>query len=401
MEKQRILVVEDEEDILTLLTFKLKRHHYLVVATTSGEEAIAILGRETFDLLILDIMLPGRSGFEILHFFKEIDGTANTPVIFISALSHSDMVVKGLANGAVDYITKPFSVSELAARVRLHLELKATRDQLQMAVVAREKFLGIIAHDLRGPIRAMHGFATLLADSYDSFAEEKRKGFIATLVDTAGKVDNLLENLLRWAQSQADNMDVRPEPVNLLAAATRVAATLSQERANKEVRVCLADIDPQCTVHADPAMLDLVLRNLLGNAIKYSRPGGEVRVASRPEGGCQQIEVTDSGVGISPSDLDKLFRIDTHHSTPGTAREKGSGLGLILCKEFVEKNHGTISVRSEPGQGSRFIFTLPHIPAQTTLIDNSGPGPLSTAIHRAACAGDRTTLPNHTPRQMP
>ncbi len=372
MASHRILVVEDEEDIHELLLFTMRRDQHRVTGAKSGEEAVALLGRETFDLIILDIMLPQQDGFEVLAFLNTVAPASGTPVILLSAMANTQTIIKGLSNGAVDYITKPFSVGELSARVKLHLQLKAANDELResekklrSSLAAKEKFFRIIAHDLRGPISALHGYARLLTTRKEDWPREKQEQCLHTLEETSANVSALLENLLQWAQSQTGNLTMQPEALDLPTLCLEAAAPLGGALDGKNIRL-RQEIPPRTTVYADRQAIATVLRNLLANAIKYTHPGGSITVAAREIESRQEITVTDSGVGIAAGDLDKLFRIDAHHSTPGTGNEKGTGLGLILCREFVEKNLGEITARSTPGKGSSFIFTLPRArPADT------------------------------------
>ena len=370
MASYRILVVEDEEDIHELLLITMRRDKHQVVGAKSGEEAVALLRRETFDLIILDIMLPEQNGFEVLAVLNTVAPAVNTPVILLSALANPQTVIQGLSGGAVDYITKPFSVGELSARVKLHLQLKAANDglresekKLRSSLAAKEKFFRIIAHDLRGPISALHGYVRLMTTRKEDWPREKQDRCLRTLEETSANVSALLENLLQWAQT--DNLRMQPEELNLQSLCLEAAAPLRGTLADKNIRLRL-EITAAATVYADRQAIATVLRNLLANAGKYTHPGGSITVAAREVENRQEITVTDSGVGIAASDLDKLFRIDAHHSTPGTGNEKGTGLGLILCREFVEKNQGEITARSTPGKGSSFIFTLPRArPADT------------------------------------
>jgi len=390
MAPKRILVVEDEDDILELLTFSLTRHAHAVTGATSGEEAMGILGRETFDLILLDIMLPGKNGFEILHFLKNETPAPDTPVIFLSALSNTSSVTKGLADGAVDYVTKPFNVSELLARVRLHLELKTVREELRLAVATKEKFFRIIAHDLRGPTAATHGYAKLLARDYDSYAPGKRQECLTNMVAASGKVVELLEDLLSWTQVHTGDLAPCPEKFPIYAEVTKAVGLLAPQAEAKSIRLSLPGIDPACAVYADRGMVRAMLRNLMDNAIKFTPAGGSVQVTARTDAGMASIAVADTGVGISPADMDKLFRIDCHHSTPGTAQESGTGLGLILCREFADKNNGRLSVCSTPGQGSKFTFTLPLAAALATLAEtpsaNAPPGRNESTMNTPAKA---------------
>ncbi|HIJ79854.1 MAG: hybrid sensor histidine kinase/response regulator [Desulfobulbaceae bacterium] len=368
---QKILIVEDEQDIRQLLNFNLTKNNYDVIEAKSGDEALVLLADQSFDLIILDIMMPGANGFEVMEAYKQMGGDSKIPVIFISALSSSDAITKGLENGAVDYITKPFSIKELLARIKLHLQLKAayneirkSEEELRRTIAVKDKFFSIISHDLRGPTAALQGFAELLSANYDSLAEAKKKTCIKTMLDTSSHLSDLLENLLTWAQSQTNRLERHPRPINLNEISQRVVNLLKRNAENKGINLDL-EINPQTEVFVDGNMLEVILRNLLANAIKYTDQGGRIRLFSQALTGYEQITVADSGVGMAQEDIAKLFRLDVHHSMPGTNKEKGTGLGLILCKEFVEKNNGSLFVQSQKGVGSQFTFTLPQtiIPA--------------------------------------
>lgn len=227
-------------------------------------------------------------------------------------------------------------------------ELNATKD----------KFFSIISHDLRGPLASL---LTLL----DLTEEDLARRDYARLSDNlrlARQVSHqyfaLLNNLLQWSRSQSGRLEFRPEPVELPDLARSLSALTEAPARAKEIAL-LWDLPSALTVRADRFMLETVLRNLISNALKFTPRGGQVLVSAAPQPHGVRFEVRDSGVGIPPERQARLFRIESNSSTPGTERETGTGLGLILCREFVERHGGSIGVSSEPGQGSRFHFLLP------------------------------------------
>jgi len=251
--------------------------------------------------------------------------------------------------------------------------LQASERSLRELINTRDKFFSIIAHDLRGPISTFAVALRELSANYDEFSASDIRGYLDELGEQSRNLHNLLENLLRWSQSQSRRLDYRPESLAIGAMVDQSLHLLRSHAVRKDVHPEFSG-DPGLQVFADPYMLGAVLQNLLSNAIKFSRPGGRIRIDSTPVNGQVEVAVIDTGIGIDAADLDKLFRLDVHFTRPGTAQEKGSGLGLILCKEFVEKHGGAIWVESEPGRGSAFRFTLPRPSPQT---GRNSPAPLA------------------------
>jgi PAS domain S-box-containing protein len=234
---------------------------------------------------------------------------------------------------------------------------KETEQQLQELIVTRDKLFSIIAHDLRGPIGNFLPILDLLTGSKD-IDEETKKIFIEELKKAARSTFSLLENLLSWSRSQANaillksalfviNNTIRDNIDLLLSSAKNKSITISQK------------ISEELSIYADPDTVNLVIRNLLTNAIKFTPDNGTITVSAHDNGRQIEVEIADTGVGMTKEVVDILFTSKTFRTTRGTHDEKGSGLGLILCKDFVERNGGEIHVESVVGEGSRFIFTLP------------------------------------------
>jgi two-component system sensor histidine kinase/response regulator len=283
-------------------------------------------------------------------------------------------IVKGFKFGAVDYVTKPFNPAELLSRVFTHLELKKSRDlitaqnqqlaernlKLQELNATKDKFFSIIAHDLKNPFSTLITLSSLLKDELRKYTLDEIEKFTRLIYDASERSYNLLENLLAWSRSQTGNIPFHPEKFSLKKIVGDTVKMLGSSAKNKHINL-YSEISEDILAFADVKMIATTIRNLLSNAVKFTEDGGEVRITAKDMEEWVEITVSDTGVGIKEEDLTKLFRIDVHHSTSGTAQEKGTGLGLILCKEFVEKHGGEIGVKSEVGKGSHFTFALPKV----------------------------------------
>ena len=354
----KILIVDDIAQNIQILQHILKIKDYQISFSMNGKQALEMVKTTTYDLILLDIMMPEMSGFDVCNALKNDDATKDLPIIFISAQNDIDSIVKGFKLGAVDYITKPFNSSELLARVKTHLELKHAREALQELNATKDKFFSIIAHDLRNPFNSIIGFSSLLLSNYDLYDKERVIKFIQRIHNSGESIFKLLENLLQWSRIQTNRMEFTPETINLKQL---VDATLSVVTNNAEAKqinltnLILEDI----MIVVDSNMISTVIRNLVSNAIKFTHENGQITISSKLLNDHVEVTISDTGVGMPDDDLKKLFRIDTQFTVPGTANEKGSGLGLILCKEFIEKNNGIIWAESSLGKGSDFKFTLP------------------------------------------
>ncbi|MGD2086579.1 MAG: hybrid sensor histidine kinase/response regulator [Candidatus Aminicenantes bacterium] len=359
-QKPLIFIVEDVPRNLQVLFHILKKEEYRIAAASDGRQALDMIPEARPDLILLDVMMPEMDGFEVCRQLKKNPVTLDIPIIFLTAKTEGTDIVKGFERGAVDYVTKPFNPAELLARVKTHLELKFSREELSDLVIARDKFFSIIAHDLRNPLQNLILTSELLRHSFDSLDEEEIKQYIQRFNDNANQMSTLLETLLDWSRVQRGTMELNREKINLAALAAENIALLKENALKKNITVS-CQIQNHTYAFADKNMMGTVIRNLVSNAVKFTHPGGEVKITANHASTDNFIEITvsDNGVGIKEEDIPGLFRIDVYKKTRGTANEKGTGLGLILCKEFIEKNNGSIKVVSTPGQGSDFTFTLP------------------------------------------
>jgi two-component system, sensor histidine kinase and response regulator len=243
-------------------------------------------------------------------------------------------------------------------------ELKANNRNLLAADISlresnktKDKFFSIISHDLKGPLNSLTGLLQILIKYVDSFSKEELKEFAANMDRSVRNSLDLLDHLLQWSRTQTGHIDYRPHKLHLVEVVKDTVDLLHLAAANKEITLSV-QVPEEIFVYADGNMLSFILRNLIFNAIKFTNRGGHVQISARGAAKMIEVSVADNGIGMNQQSLQKLFKIDSYHSTNGTANEMGTGLGLILCSEFVEKNGGNIRVDSTPGQGTTFHFTV-------------------------------------------
>lgn len=237
-------------------------------------------------------------------------------------------------------------------------QIKESEQELRRLNAAKNKFFSIIAHDLKNPLHSVMGYSYLLSKDYDNFSEKERKKFAADINQSTNNIFRLLQNLLEWAKTQTGALKFSPIEVefeHILENSLSVLHALAQQK-NIEIKSCH---DDDLKLFADPQMIETVLRNLINNAIKFTPENGSIEISARSIDDQISVSINDSGVGLTEEDIQNLFRIDSKIKRKGTNNEDGSGLGLIICKEFIDKNNGTIWVTSTPGKGSSFTFTLP------------------------------------------
>lgn len=240
----------------------------------------------------------------------------------------------------------------------INKKLEATNKELNVLNSTKDKFFSIVSHDLKNPFQALLGYAELLDEDYDELDDKEKKDIIANLMEVSQSSFRLVDNLLNWSRAQLGKLHLNPEILNLHTVTNEVAEILEGSFISKKIQF-YNRTDRNKSIYADKNAVKLVLRNLLTNAIKFTPRHGTISVDCRESNGFCTIGVQDTGVGMEKNDTEKLFKIDEQISKEGTQQEKGTGLGLILCKEFVEHSGGKIWVESLPLQGSTFFFTLP------------------------------------------
>ena len=239
-------------------------------------------------------------------------------------------------------------------------KLKEVEDELQKLLVTKDKFFSIIAHDLKNPFNTLIGLSQLLVNGYERMSPEKIKYFHNNLYQISKNGYELLINLLEWSRSQMGSIQYNPEIHNLFSVAEETFTLYNTRAIQKEI-ILTNNLKKNSEIFADKNMLKTIFRNLVSNALKFSDRGSVIEISEKDSGDFKEISIRDTGIGIDTENIKKLFKLDENFTTEGTEEETGTGLGLLLCKEFIGKHSGKIRVESKVGFGSKFIFTLPLI----------------------------------------
>ncbi|MGW9685160.1 hybrid sensor histidine kinase/response regulator [Flagellimonas sp. 2504JD1-5] len=365
-EKPYILAVDDEQLNLELIRFILERNDYQYEGTSDDDYFFELLKQRKPDLILLDVIMPRIEGFELCEKIKGYQEYKDIPIIFLTGKVNVKDKVKGFEVGGVDYVTKPFNEQELIARIQTHVELKRAKNQieeqaqnLKQSNDLKDRMFSIIGHDLRSPLSAaklkmdfiMRG---IIDPKDDKFLDE----IVYDLLKTMDEALNLLQNLLGWAKSESDQIQMIPEKLNLNDLVEQTFRLLKLGSDHKHIEM-QNNVPEGIFAFADNNMIKTVLRNILSNAIKFTPVDGVIKINSTLNKENVVIEIEDNGNGIPKEDIKKILNPNEHFSKLGTEKEPGTGLGLILCQNFVQKNGGELKIRSKVGEGSTFYFDLP------------------------------------------
>ncbi len=274
---------------------------------------------------------------------------------------------KELLKVELEYQKKLFTYSLIAALffaavvgviILLYFSLRKANKKLGDLNAMKDKFFTIIAHDLKNPFNVLLGYSEILTDKEWELSVEEKEDYIKVIATTSKRTYNLLENLLYWARSQTNRIIISPQKINIKESLADTIELLSAQAAHKKIRFN-ANIQADAEAYIDPEILKLVARNLATNALKFTPKEGSVEIGSERSGDFWTISVKDTGIGINPENLKKLFSFDLIKSEEGTEGEKGTGLGLLVCYEFILKSGGRIRAESELNKGTTFYFTIP------------------------------------------
>lgn len=362
----KILIVDDVMSNVLLLKVLLTNEKFKIVTASDGHQALDQVEKENPDLILLDVMMPDMSGFEVSQQLKANPGTAEIPIIFLTALNSTADIVKGFQVGGNDFISKPFNKEELIIRVTHQISLVAAKriivaqtEELRKTIMGRDKLYSVIAHDLRSPMGSIKMVLNMLILNLPSATIGDEMYELLTMANqTTEDVFALLDNLLKWTKSQIGKLKVVYQNIDMVEVLESVNEIFSMVAGLKNIRIQL-HAPEQLEVYADIDMMKTVIRNLISNAIKFSNEGSEILVSLEEKEGMAIVSVKDSGCGIDEENQKKLLHTDTHFSTFGTNNEEGSGLGLLLCQDFAHKIGGDLWFTSVKGEGSTFYFSVP------------------------------------------
>jgi two-component system, sensor histidine kinase and response regulator len=355
----KILVVDDEPGNLFLLEGLLSEEGFEVITALNGKDAIMLAKSELPDVILLDIMMPQITGLDVLDVLLKDPLTSIIPVIMVTARVEAEDVEEALNRGAVEYIKKPINEVEMLARLRTALRLKRQEDNLRAMLKSKEDFIAMVSHDVRGPFTSIAGFAELLLtdDKLAGNLNSDHKEFLNLIIDTSNFVYDYFNKLLHWANLGAKELSLVREKVQLLKL-VRVAEIVYKSRiCEKEISLQVT-IDEDFKVIVDPTFFSQVINNLISNAIKYSHYGGQIVISAITTGNNVILKIKDYGVGMAGVTPDELFGKSFHKTTRGTRGEKGSGVGLRICKMILDAHGFGFSFTSQLNVGTEFVVEL-------------------------------------------
>lgn len=357
-----VLIVDDVPTNVMLVQAILKKEGYTLLTCDSGAKALQIAKERHPHLILLDIMMPEMDGYEVLQHLKNNPDTNNIPVIIMSALSDMQSIVKGYQLGATEYVTKPFQREELVKRVAHRYELfsiKRIKKELESTIESRDTLYSVIAHDLRSPLGSlkMMNNAILMMVDKEKIGEEVHE-MLQMMNKTSEETFLLLDNLLKWAKNRLSKMSIHKQPTDIHAILESTVEMYIPMAAQKNIEIKLVGVDTPLMGKLDIDMLKTIVRNIVSNALKFTFEGGVITVACKTEGDFVIISIKDTGRGIKKEDQSKVLCPGAHFTTYGTNNERGSGLGLMLCQDFVNQHEGKLWFESEEGVGTTFHFSL-------------------------------------------
>ncbi|WP_321373000.1 hybrid sensor histidine kinase/response regulator [uncultured Draconibacterium sp.] len=390
MKKQTIICVDDEEIILEAIQEQLQSSfgdEYNIETSDSGEDALEFFKElieegQQVPVIISDYIMPGIKGDELL---KEIHKLSPDSLKILLTGQASIEGISNAINNAQLYrfISKPWDKDDLVLTVKEAvksflqeikirkqnkelLELNASleeqvaqrTEQLRKANAAKDKFFSIIAHDLKSPFNALLGLSEAMLESWEIFEDEMKLDFVKDINNASKNTYALLQNLLEWSRSQTGRVKVESVIFTPAEVVHENLEVLKQHADSKQISV-INKVQEDVLCQADKNMISTVFRNLISNAIKFTKPQGNITITCCSKNSYHEFCIIDNGIGMDEKTLNQLFNLSSKTQRFGTSNESGTGLGLHLCKEFVEKNGGQLSVSSKENEGSTFCFTLP------------------------------------------
>jgi len=361
-----VLIVDDQPDNLRLLNFVLKKCGLATRMISDSTLVLPAVEQSPPDLILLDIMMPVLDGFAVCRQLKADARWRDIPVIFITALDGTGEVLSAFQYGAVDYITKPFQVEEVEARVRTHLALRQKEQELARALARQKQFeewrhimSQMIVHDLRSPLMVISTYLTMLETADEVKLPPPFNQYVGECQQNLTRAVTLADDILLVGKLEAGKMSLhldRQDLAQLLRQEVDAHRNLTAVKF-KKLALNQTVAAAQTPVRVDAPLLRRVLANLLGNAIKYSPTNGTISLRITHQDRNWLLQVRDKGPGIPPTAVSDIF--EPYHSENHPSDRPGIGLGLTLCKLVIKAHGGDIGVRGEAGGGSTFWFTLP------------------------------------------
>ncbi|MDZ4742636.1 MAG: hybrid sensor histidine kinase/response regulator [Verrucomicrobiota bacterium] len=368
---ETVLIIDDQARNLELIGAVLTMAGYEVICASSGEDAFALLAANTPDLILLDMLMPRMNGIEVCSKLKAKACWADIPTIFLSAADDKNLIVEALECGGVDYVTKPFNKAELLSRVRTHLALKRTREELRDLAEDKDELLGLLTHDLGNDLTGLYVSAVALERQLDTIPALCAP-LVVNIVRSTEAVTAFVQEFL--TNQSAERIKVLAEPLDICIILEEAEERHTLVAEAKRITLFVELPEHPLYAHADREGLPRVLDNLLSNAIKFSSAGSCVTLTA----GVGPLEwihfsVSDEGPGFTAEDREKMFRRYGRLSARPTAGEHSTGLGLSIVKQLVESMKGRIIVESKAGEGACITVTLPAALTAGEISPGNGP----------------------------
>jgi two-component system, sensor histidine kinase and response regulator len=362
IEGMKVLIVEDNTVNLSILTNLLNEIGLNISIAPDGEIALKLISELKPDLVLLDIMLPKKDGYEVCLIMKTNEATKNIPVIFITSKADSEDILRGFSMGGVDYITKPFNPKETLVRVQTQLKLQAVTKQLiekteklRESNKELEDFCSVASHDLKEPLRKVSIFGDRLSKECSDSLNEKGKSYLANIQDATDRMGQFIDDLLEFSKVTFAAKEFKPVDLNIIIKKVLGNLEAQIEQVNGVIKV-----QSLPTVKANPLQLSQLFLNLISNSLKFRKKEVSpiINIQSMPTGDeTVKIIVQDNGIGIDSKSLERIFN-PFERLNPNSAYE-GSGMGLAICKRIVDRYKGTITVESELDHGTQFNIVWP------------------------------------------
>ena len=383
LKKSDLLIVDDNPQNLQVLAKLLQLENYNIEFAVNGEAALEWLNYKEFDLVLLDINMPGKDGFEVCKTIRSQDRFNNIPIIFLTAETERETILKGFKLGGQDFVTKPFDSSELIARVKTHLNLKNALEkvegfnrtleekieertsQLKIALEKAEEsdrlksaFLANISHEIRTPMNGILGFINLLEKP--DLSREKYKDYTKIINESGQRMLNIINNIVELSKIESGNTEIQIQKIqiNQILKFLYNFFTVEAEKKGLGINYHCEITDDEFTIETDKKIITNILTHLIENAIKFTN-SGSINFGYKCTGDYLEFFIIDTGIGITPEKKSAIFERFVQADYSSTREYEGAGISLTIAKSYIELLKGKIWVDSEPGKGSKFFFTIP------------------------------------------
>jgi len=353
----KILIVDDIKSNLHVLGKILSKEGYRVSATDSGQNTLNYLSKNSVDLILLDIMMPEMDGYEVCKRLKKDENLKGIPVIFVTAKVDENDIYKGFEAGGEDYITKPIKNLEVVMRVKNSLEKSYALKRLEKENKLKTELMSILSHDLRTPISNI--VSTIDFYNNNVLTEEETINFLTKLGVSARATSRVLNDVLLWINSQQSSISVNLSEFKVSDIISEIHNTQQKALDEKNIKFVFED-NYNRKIKSDKNLLHIIIRNFISNAIKFTLENGTISTYVSQDNNYTTIIVENSGKGISPENIDKILDPTSNFTTFGTKKEKGTGLGLNICVNFIKLLKGTFTIESEIDKMTKMIIKIPN-----------------------------------------